>query len=105
MSVDGTVPQWIGGYGDCFGPDASFGDVMQHASGRLTAVSVPTEVAIYLARAAACRAVPRPPPRERYMEVPAIRECGDRGADLKILLERYGSDTAVRARLRPHATP
>ena len=39
------------------------------------------------------------------MEVSAIRECGDRGADRKVLLERYGSDPAVRTRLRPHATP
>lgn len=99
------APQWIGGCGDCFGPLASVSDVMQPESDQLLAESVPTEGEISLSRAAPCRVVPRPPPRERYMEVSAIRECGDRGAILDTLLECYGSDPAVRTRLRPHATP
>jgi hypothetical protein len=78
MYEDGTPPLWLDGLGDCFGPHDSFDDLRQAANDRLLAASMPREEAAEAARAEACRLTRRPPPRERYMEVAALRSCPDR---------------------------
>jgi hypothetical protein len=78
MYEDGTPPMWLDGLGDCFGPHDSFDDLRHAAHGRLLAASVPSELAAEAARAEACSLARRPPPRERYMEVAALRSCADR---------------------------
>jgi len=75
MYEDGTPPVWIDGLGDCFGRHDSFDDLRRAAHDRLLAASVPGEEAAESARAEACARAGRPPPRERYMEVAALRYC------------------------------
>jgi hypothetical protein len=77
MYEDGTPPVWLEGLGDCFGPHDSFDDRRQAAYERLTAASMPREQAADAARAEACGLTRRPPTRERYMEVAALRSCPD----------------------------
>ena len=103
MYEDGTAPQWLAGFDDCFGPHDSFSNVLERESRRLVDESMPQEVATFLGVLEACRVTARPPPSEGYVEVAALRQCGDPAARLEALLQGYGSDPRVRRRLEAAA--